>query len=309
MENQEHPKYAFFQGSIVPVTEAKVDIRTSALQYGIAVFEGIRCYWNKDESTNYVFRMRDHYERLFNSARIMMIKIKYSIDELCGITVELLRKEGYREDSYIRPFAYNSGLKIGPKLGDANQDLFIYSIPLGDYLDINKPNKVSISSWTRLPDNCIPPRAKISGSYVNAAIQKTEALLNGYDEAIVLTSNGQHISEGSAMNIFMVKNGTLITPPVTDDILEGITRDTVIKIAEEILDIKVVERSIDRTELYTADELFFCGTGAQISPIGNVDNRPVNDGNMGPLTKKLQGHYFKTVKNQVSKYKDWCTKI
>ena len=309
MENQEHPKYAFFQGNIIPISEAKVDIRTSALQYGIAVFEGIRCYWNSQENTNYIFRMADHYERLFNSARIMMINIKYSIEKLCEITVELLRKEGYREDSYIRPFAYNSGLKIGPKLGDANQDLFIYTIPLGEYLDINKPNKVCVSSWTRLPDNCIPPRAKISGSYVNSAMQKTEALLNGYDEAIVLTSNGQHISEGSAMNIFMVKNGTLITPPVTDDILEGITRDTVIRIAEDIPGIKVIERSIDRSELYTADELFFCGTGAQVSPIGSVDNRPVKDGKLGTVTKKLQDQYFMVVKNQVKKYGKWCTRV
>ncbi len=309
MENQEHPKYAFFKGSIIPISEAKVDIRTNALQYGTAIFEGIRCYWNEQENSSYVFRMKEHYERLFKNASIMMIKIKYSIDELCSITVELLKKEGYREDSYIRPFAYNSNLKIGPKLIDVEQDLFIYTIPLGDYLDINKPNNVCVSSWTRIPDNCIPPRAKISGSYVNSALQKSEALLNGYDEAIVLTSNGQHISEGSAMNIFMVKDGKLFTPPVTDDILEGITRDTVICIAKDIFGIEVNERSIDRTELYTADELFFCGTGAQISPIGSVDKRKISNGKMGEITRKLQSHYFRIVKNQVNQYKRWCTKI
>lgn len=182
-------------------------------------------------------------------------------------------------------------------------------MPLGEYLDISKPISVCISSWDRISDNSIPPRAKISGSYVNAAFQKTEALLNGYDEAIVLTADGKHVSEGSAMNVFMVRNGNLITPSVTDDILEGITRNTVIKLAKDDINITVIERSIDRTELYTADELFFCGTGAQISPIGYVDKRPVGNGEMGPVTKKLQEFYFRVVKNEVSKYSDWCRKV
>jgi len=304
-----NPGYAFFKGKIVPIEQAKIDIRTNALQYGTGIFEGIRSYWNEKNKTNYVFRMDDHYKRLMINSRIMMIKIKYSIEELCDITIELLKKEMYTKDCYIRPFAYNSGLDIGPKLIGNEQDLFIYSIPLGEYLDISKGISVCISSWDRIPDNSIPPRAKISGSYVNAAFQKTEALLNGYDEALVLTANGSHVSEGSAMNVFMVKNGNLITPPVTDDILEGITRDTVIKLAKDDGNINVIERSIDRTELYTADELFFCGTGAQISPIGNVDKRPVGNGEMGPVTKKLQELYFRVVKNEISKYSDWCRKV
>ena len=304
-----NPGYAFFKGKIVPIEQAKIDIRTNALQYGTGIFEGIRSYWNEKNKTNYVFRMDDHYKRLMINSRIMMIKIKYSIEELCDITIELLKKEMYTKDCYIRPFAYNSGLDIGPKLIGNEQDLFIYSIPLGEYLDISKGISVCISSWDRIPDNSIPPRAKISSSYVNAAFQKTEALLNGYDEALVLTANGKHVSEGSAMNVFMVKNGNLITPPVTDDILEGITRDTVIKLAKDDENINVIERSIDRTELYTADELFFCGTGAQISPIGNVDKRPVGNGEMGPVTKKLQELYFRVVKNEISKYSDWCKKV
>lgn len=305
----EHPKYAFFQGKIVPISEAKVDIRTHALQYGTAVFEGIRSYWNEEAGKSHVFRMEDHYRRLFNSAKILMIKIKYTIEELCNITLELLRKENYKEDAYIRPFAYNSSLNIGPKLVGNEQDLFIYSIPLGEYLDTSKPIKVCTSSWTRIPDNCIPPRAKVSGSYINSALQKTEALLNGFDEAIVLTSDGQHVSEGSAMNIFLVKDSVLITPSLTSDILEGITRDTVIKIAKNDLGIEVVERAVDRTELYVADELFFCGTGAQISPIGSVDNRTIGNGSIGPITKKLQDLYFKIVRNEVEKYSSWCTVV
>jgi len=304
-----HPGFAFFEGKIIPIEQARVDIRTNALQYGTGIFEGIRCYWNEKNKTNYVFRIEDHYRRFILNSRIMMLDIKYSIEELCDITVELLRKEGYKEDSYVRPFAYNSGLNIGPKLVGNKQDLFIYTIPLGEYLDISKAINVCISSWDRIPDNSIPPRAKISGSYVNAAFQKTEALLNGYDEALVLTANGKHVSEGSAMNVFMVKNGNLITPPVTDDILEGITRDTIIKLAKDSENIDVIERSIDRTELYIADELFFCGTGAQISPIGNVDKRTIGNGEMGPLTKKLQQLYFRVVKNEISKYSDWCRKV
>jgi branched-chain amino acid aminotransferase len=303
------PGFAFFEGKIIAIEQAKVDIRTNALQYGTGIFEGIRCYWNEKNKSNYVFRMEDHYKRFMSNSRIMMIDIKYSTKELCDITVELLKKEEYREDCYVRPFAYNSGLNIGPKLVGNKQDLFIYTIPLGEYLDISKPISVCISSWDRISDNSIPPRAKISGSYVNAAFQKTEALLNGYDEALVLTANGRHVSEGSAMNFFMVKNDNLITPPVTDEILEGITRNTVITLAKDNENIDVVERSIDRTELYTADELFFCGTGAQISPIGSVDKRPVGNGEMGPITKKLQELYFRVVKNEISKYSDWCKKV
>lgn len=304
-----NPKYAFFEGKIVPIDQAKIDIRTNALQYGTGVFEGIRSYWNEKIKISYVFRMGEHYRRLIINSGIMMIEIKYSIKELCDITIELLKKEMYTEDCYIRPFAYNSGLDIGPKLIGNKQNLFIYSIPLGEYLDTSRAISVCISSWERISDNAIPPRAKISGSYVNAALQKTEALLNGFDEALVLTADGKHVSEGSAMNVFMVKNGTLITPPVTDDILEGITRDTVIKLAREDENIKVIERSIDRTELYTSDELFFCGTGAQISPIGSVDKRPVGNGEMGPITKRLQDLYFRLVKNEVNKYSDWCQKV
>lgn len=305
----EHPKYAFFEGKIVPISEAKVDIRTHALQYGTAVFEGIRSYWNEETGKNHVFRMKDHYKRLFNSAKILMIEIKYTIEELCNITLDLLRKENYKEDAYIRPFAYNSSLNIGPKLIGNKQDLFIYSIPMGEYLNTSKAIKVCTSSWTRIPDNCIPPRAKISGSYVNSALQKTEALLNGFDEAIVLTSDGQHVSEGSAMNIFLVKNNTLITPSLTSDILEGITRDTVIKMAQNNLSLKVIERPVDRTELYVADELFFCGTGAQISPIGSVDNRIIGNGSIGPITKKLQDLYFRIVRNKMEQYSSWCTEV
>jgi branched-chain amino acid aminotransferase len=304
-----HPGYAFFNGHIIPIEEAKIDIRTNALQYGTGVFEGIRSYWNDDTGKNYIFRMRDHFKRFILNAKIIMIDVRYSVDELCGITLDLMKKEKYSEDAYIRPFAYNSSLGIGPKLIGNEQDLFIYSIPLGLYLETDKPINVCISSWDRISDNAIPPRAKISGSYVNAALQKTEAILNGYDEALVLSTDGRHVCEGSAMNLFMVRNNKLVTPPVTNDILEGITRNTVIELAEKMGLLEVLERPIDRTELYIADELFFCGTGAQISPIGSVDKRIIGDGGMGHITKKLQDQYFRVVKNKIEEYSVWCTEI
>jgi branched-chain amino acid aminotransferase len=305
----QNPKFAFFGGKIVPISEAKVDVRTNALQYGTAVFEGIRCYWTQAEKKNYVFRLRAHYERFFDSCKIMMINVRYSIDELCNITLDLIKKEGYEEDSYIRPYAYNSGLTIGPKLIHNDQDIFIYTMPLGEYLNISKPIRVCVSSWTRIPDNCMPPRAKIAGSYVNAALQKTEALLAGYEEAITLSSDGQHISEGSAMNLFLIKNKKIFTPPIYNDILEGVTRNTIIELFKNELDMDVIERQIDRSELYTCDEMFFCGTGAQVSPIGMVDGRVVGTGEMGGLTKKIQGIYFKAVKNELKKYAHWCTEV
>jgi len=304
-----HPKYAFFEGKIIPIEDARIDIRTNTLQYGTGVFEGIRSYWNKNEKTSYTFRMAEHFQRLILNSKILMLEIKYSVDELCDLTMELLRKEKYTEDAYIRHFSYNSGLGLGPKLIGNDQDLFIYSIPLGMYLNTEKAINVCISSWDRISDNAIPPRAKISGSYVNAALQKTEAVMNGYDEAIVLSTDGRHVSEGSAMNIFMLRNDMLITPPVTNDILEGITRSTVLEIASRVEDIKVIERPIDRTELYIADELFFCGTGAQISPIGSVDKRTVGNGEMGPITSRIQELYFKIVINEVEEYSHWCKKV
>ncbi len=304
-----HPKYAFFEGKIIPIEDARIDIRTNTLQYVTGVFEGIRSYWNKNDKTSYTFRMAEHFQRLILNSKILMLEIKYSVGELCDLTMELLRKEKYTEDAYIRPFSYNSGLGLGPKLIGNDQDLFIYSIPLGMYLDTEKAINVCTSSWDRISDNAIPPRAKISGSYVNAALQKTEAVMNGYDEAIVLSTDGRHVSEGSAMNIFMLRNDMLITPPVTNDILEGITRSTVLEIASRMEDIKVIERPIDRTELYIADELFFCGTGAQISPIGSVDKRTVGNGEMGPVTERIQELYFKIVINEVEEYSHWCKKI
>lgn len=304
----EKPGYAFFEGRIVPIGEAKIDIRTSSLQYGTAIFEGIRAYWSRESKKMYVFRMREHYVRMLDNCKILFIKIPYDADQLCDITLKLLRKEKYREDVYIRPYCYYSDTRISPKLVDLKMDFFMYTMPLGDYVDTSRGLSVCVSSWPRVSDTMIPPRGKIAGSYVNAALQKTDAVKMGFDEAITLTADG-HVSEGSAMNMFMVKNGVLSTSCTTDDILEGITRATVIQLAREELKLEVRERKIDRTELYTADELFFCGTGAQVAAISSVDHREIGAGGFGPITKKIQDLYMQVVKGGRKKYMGWLSEV
>ncbi|MFC2036961.1 branched-chain amino acid transaminase [Chloroflexota bacterium] len=302
------PKYAFFKGKWVPIEEAKVSVMTHALNYGTGCFEGIRAYWSEDEEQLYVFRLREHYERLHRSCCILRIDLPYTVDELSEITLELLRKEGYRQDAYIRPLAYKADEIIGVRLHDLDDELAIFAVPFGRYLEQEEGAHICISSWRRVDDNAVPARAKITGAYINSAFAKTEALLAGYDEALVLTQNG-HISEGSAENFFMVRHGCLITPPVSSDILEGITRDTVIHLVREEMDIEVIERSIDRSEVYICEEAFLAGTGVQIAAITQVEHRPVNSGKMGPVVTRLRELYFDTVKARNPKYRDWCTPV
>lgn len=301
-------RYAFLQGQMVPLSEAAINVQTHAFLYGTAVFEGIRAYWVEEESDLLVFRLREHYQRLLQSCRILRMTPKYSLDDLCNITLELLAKNNDQEDVYIRPVFYKSALKIGVELARIPDDFLVFSIPMGPYLDLEKGLRVKVSSWRHISDNAIPMRAKVNGAYVNAALAKSEAIDDGYDEAIFLTDDG-HVSEGSAENIFIVRNGQLITPPVTADILEGITRDCIIRLATEVLDIPVVERMIDRSELYICDEAFFVGTGAQVSPIAEIDRRPIGDGGIGPISKRIQDLYFDVVRGKVEQYRHWCTPV
>lgn len=301
-------EYAFFQGQIVPFNEAKISVMTHAFNYGTGCFEGIRAYWNEEEEQLYVFRMAPHYERLHKSCKILMIDLPYSVDDLNAITLDLLQREGFRSDTYIRPLAYKSTEAIGVRLNDLDDDLTIFAVPFGRYIDKEEGAAVCVSSWRRIDDNAITPRAKITGSYANAAFSKTEALLNGFDEAIVLDNQG-HVSEGSAENLFMVRDGVLITPPVSANILEGVTRSTIIQLAQDELNLEVVERAIDRTELYIADEAFFCGTGVQVAAIATVDHRPVGSGSLGPVVKQLRDLYFDVVRGKVAKYANWCTPV
>jgi len=229
------------------------------------------------------------------------------VDVLCDQVVEVLRRNGFRQDAYVRPSAYKSTRAIGVRLHALEHAYYILSIPFGDYVDTAVGVKIGTVSWRRTGDASIPSRAKIVGSYVNPAFSKTEAMLNGFDEALVLTDDG-HVSEGSAENIFVVRRGRLLTPPVNDDILEGITRAGIMEIAAE-LGIPVDERSIDRSEIYVADEAFFCGTGAQISPIIEVDHRPVGSGAVGPLTRLIQDRYFDIVRGNVPAFAHWVTPV
>lgn len=300
-------QYVFMDGSYIPEEDAKISVKTHAFLYGTSIFEGIRGYWNKEEQQIYTFRMKEHYERMYKNAKIMHMKPDYSVDEMCEITIELLKKNKPEGDIYIRPTLYKSECEIGPKL-TGKDSFLIFTCIIGDYVDISRGLNICVSNWNRLEDNTIPPRGKIAGAYVNTGLIKTDALKAGFDEALVLSNEG-HVTEGSAMNFYLVENNKLITSRSIDNILVGITRDTVKEIAEKDLGLEAEERAINRTELYMADEAFFCGTGAQVSPITSIDHRPVGNGNPGPVTTKIQNLYFDIVKGKVEKYKHWCTPV
>jgi branched-chain amino acid aminotransferase len=299
-------KYAFFRGEIRPIEEARISIMTSAFHYGTGVFEGIRGFWNAEEEELFVFRMPEHYARLLRSARLLLIDLPYTVEDLCRLTVELLRREGFREDVYIRPIAYKSSEEIGVRLHNLESALALFATPFKAYLP-EGGIRAMVSSWRRVEDNAVPARAKITGAYVNSALAKTEAYLSGFDEAIVLTEDG-HVAEGSAENIFLLRDGVLITPSVTANILEGITRDTVITLARD-LGIPVLERPVDRTELYVAEEVFLCGTAAGLSPVVEIDHRRIGTGKPGPIFRQLSALYERIVRGKEEKYRAWCTPV
>ncbi len=260
----------FMDGKFIPAEQGFISVRTHAFAYGTGCFEGIRGYWNEETRQVYLFRLREHYERLLRSSKILRINLPFTIEQLMEQSIELVRQNDQRQDVYLRPVAYKNAQIIGVRLQGVEDAYLLTSEPMGNYVDLGGM-KCGVSSWRRIDDNALPARAKICGSYVNAAFAKTEAMQNGFDEAIMLTHDG-HVSEGSAENIFLYINGELVTPAPTENILLGITRDTVMKLAQKELGLKVQERQIDRTELYIADEIFMCGTGAQIAPVVEVDH-------------------------------------
>ncbi|HNG94571.1 MAG TPA: branched-chain amino acid transaminase [Acidobacteriota bacterium] len=296
---------AYFEGNFVPLADAKISVMTHAFNYGTGVFEGIRGYYNADHEEIYLFRLADHFIRLMQNAKIIKVEMPYTADQLCHIAIELVKRNGFSSDIYIRPLAYKNVCQIGTKLSPG-ADLTMFAVPMGDYVDTTRPLNVCVSSWRRVEDNAIPARGKICGSYVNSALTATEARDNGFDEAIVLNENGQ-VAEGSAMNFFIVRDGRLISPPVYSNILEGITRNTVMRLAQEQLGIETRFRPMDRSELYVADEAFFCGTGAQIAAIATIDHRPVGNGKIGPITEKLTRLYNKMVHGELPQYNHWLT--
>ena len=299
---------AYFEGNFVPIEEANLNVMTHAFNYGSAVFEGIRGNWNLAHEELYLFKVREHIDRLVQSARILRMNGTYDADEISNLVVELARRCDYKEDMYIRPMVYKSGLDIGPAIHSVEDKLLIYVRPLGDYLDPNAGATVMTSSWRRVDDTSIPARAKVSGLYVNNGLATSEAKQNGMTEAIMLNQDG-HVSEGAGENLVMIRNGVLISPPQSDNILEGITLDTALFLASEKLNLPVERRTIDRSELYIADELFMTGTAAHVTPVTEVDRVPVGDGQPGVVSRKLQKLFFDAITGELNEYESWLIPV
>ena len=296
------PSYAYFHKQFIPLSEAKIEVKTHALHYGTAVFEGIRGNWNSEQQQIYLFRLKEHYRRMQNGCQVMRINLPYTVEELCQITIELVSKCGFKEDIYVRPLAYKSAQALGVRLHDLEDDFLVFAMPWGRYLDVDKA-RCTISSWRRPKGT---PQAKISGLYINNALAKTEAIEKGFDEAIMLTAD-DHISEGSGENIFLVIDGKLITPPLYDNFIIGITRNAVINLAQNELGLEIIERAITRSELYTATECFLTGTAAHITPVAEVDRYTIGNGEIGEVTGKLQKLYAEVICGNNPKYLHWCT--
>lgn len=302
-------KVVYFNGQFVPDEKAVIPVTTHALHYGTGCYEGIRAYINAEEKCLYAFRVEDHFERFEKSCEVMHIKLPYSARKLTSIVLELLKKNFAETDIYIRPIAFKSDPAIGNfDLSKIKDSLAIYCIPLGRHYQDGKGLKVNISSWVRVSDNMIPPRAKITGSYANSCLAKTESALLGFDETIFLTKNGL-VSEGSTENIFLVKNGKIYTPSENNDILAGVTRDTIIKICTRELNIGVFEKNISIKELLDADGVFFSGTGAEIAGVSEIDGRKIGGGKVSPVTEKIKKLYFDIVHGKNPKYRKWLTKV
>jgi len=297
-------KHAFFEGKIVPLSEANINIATHGFLYGTAVFGGMRGYWNEEKKRLFVFRPYDHFRRLLHSSKMMAVETEYDEESLIDLTLELLRTDNWQRDIYMRPTFYKADMGIGVKLHGLKDEFCMFVMAFDKYVQNDTNAHVTVSSWRRIDDNVIPARGKVAGAYVNSALIKTDAMRSGFDEALVLDNNG-HVSEGSAMNIFMLRDGVLVTPPVTDNILEGITRRSVIELARNELGLEVVERSIDRTEVMISEEMFMTGTAAQITAVTKVDHRPIGAGVMGPVTTKLRTMYDDILRGKNEKYETW----
>ncbi|AKG52886.1 branched-bchain amino acid aminotransferase [Dehalogenimonas sp. WBC-2] len=301
------PSYCYFKGEIIPLENAKISVMTHALHYGTGLFEGIRGNWNAEHEQVYIFRLKEHMERMKNGCKVLKLDIPHTAEELGRITVEVTKKSGFKEDTYIRPLAYKSSEVLGVRLHDLKSDFLVFAIPWGRYLDTDTC-RLAVSSWRRPDDNVFPPSVKATGLYINNALTKTEAIENGFDEGIMLAPDG-HVAEGSGENIFLIENGKLVTPATYSSILNGITRDTVITLAKNELGLEVEERLVDRYELYTADECFLTGTAAHLTPVCEIDRRKLGNGGVGPITAKLKDLYFETIKGNLPKYDKWCTPV
>lgn len=299
---------AFFEGQYVPLEDANINVMTHAFNYGTAVFEGIRGNWNGEEEQLYLFRVREHVERIRQSAKIMRMELRYSDDEVEEMVLEVAKRSGYSEDVYIRPMVYKSTEEVGVRMHNLEDDFLLFVTPFGAYLDPDAGARCMTSSWRRIDDTMIPARAKVNGLYVNNAMAKTEAMNNGFDEAIMLNSDG-HVAEGSGENIVIIRHGALITPPPQDNILEGITLETALELAQRELNLTVQRRTIDRSELYIADEVFMTGTAAHVTPITEIDRVPIGDGSPGAISKQIQERYFQMITGRLPEYADYLTPV
>jgi branched-chain amino acid aminotransferase len=293
----------YFDGQYVPLREARVGILTHALNYGTGVFEGIRGYWNETEGELFLMRPVEHFERWRQNCGILRIAVSLSPEELCGITVELARRNGFHTDLYVRPLAYKCAERIGVATDDQDA-FFIAALPFGEYLHSDSGLHAGVSAWRRVDDNAIPARGKICGAYANSALASDDAHRNGFDEAILLNQAG-HVTEGATCNLFMLRKGRLITPSVTENVLEGITRDSIMELAAHELGLETLERAIDRSELYVCDELFLTGTAVGVAPVVRVDHRPVGTGAIGPMTHRLRQLYFLATHGRLPAYRKW----
>ncbi len=299
---------AFFRGQIVPLEQANINVMTHAFNYGTAVFEGVRGNWNAEQNELYLFRVEDHVKRIRQSAKIMRMGLRFNDEEAANIIQQVVEKSGFKEDVYVRPMIYMSSEIVGVRMHNLDWDFLVYVTPFGAYLDPEQGARCATSSWRRVDDTEIPARAKVNGLYVNNAMAKSEAQLNGFDEAIMLNQDG-HVSEGSGENIVMIRNGKLITPAPSDNILEGITLETALELAAKEMGLSVERRSIDRSELYIADEVFMTGTAAHLTPVVEVDRVPVGDGKPGPISKRLQSLYFSSITGRQPAYTSWLTPV
>ena len=299
--------WVFFDGEFVRYQDARVGLLTHGLNYGTGLFEGIRAYWNEERQQLFSLKMPEHYARMLNNAKVLQIQIPHTVEQLCDITKEVLRRNEWRQDMYIRPLAFKNAEEIGVRLHDVSDSFAIITVAMGNYVPTTGM-RCLVSSWRRMDDTMAPARTKCTGIYINSALAKSEAVQAGFDEAILLTNDG-HVCEGSAENIFVVRQGVVHTPAVSDNILEGVTRLSVIHLLREEMGLEVVERSIDRTELYVSDEVFMCGTGAQLAPVIDIDRRRIGDGEPGPVTMRVQQLYDDCVHGKVEKYREWLDPV
>ncbi|MQF48302.1 branched-chain amino acid transaminase [SAR202 cluster bacterium AC-647-N09_OGT_505m] len=303
------PAYIWYGGYLMPWDAATVHITAMSWTAISAVFEGIRAYWNSQQEELHIFRLDSHMRRLWDSMKLMRMDCPYSPLQLTEAIIQLLRANQVKEDTYISPFAYFSGSVPGYQAAYQQPgNVYITAQPSTSNLSRNRGSRCCISSWVRIADNVMPPRAKGIANYQNSRLVSTEAQINGYDSGIILNNQGK-VAEGAYACIFMVRDGVAITPPVTAGILEGITRDTVIRMFKEDLEIPVEEREVDRTELYVADEIFLCGTYAEIEPVASVDRYRTGSGRPGPITRRLRRLYRETVHGKTRSHPQWLTPV